>query len=288
MPWAAQSHRVWLITAAVLFGVMMLAGGVMVGRQLRHQPTPPAAQPAVVPTDPLVADFAALQARLQVAGGVAFGPVGTGRQPMVLGDWQTGPAWSTIKIPLVIAALRQEHPPAVTPAMSATITASDNDAAESIWASLGEPAAAAQKVEAVLREYGDPTIVQSHRVRPEFSASGQTDWPLADQVRFTAAAVCDNANAPVFDLMRHVEADQKWGLGSMPDSRFKGGWGPAPNGRYLVRQLGVIATPNGLTAVALAALPASGRFGDGTAALSAMAAWLTSHLDTLPAGRCAG
>ena len=44
-----------------------------------------------------------------------------------------------IKVPLVIAALREEAPPEVTDAMTAAITESDNAAAESIWASLGDP-----------------------------------------------------------------------------------------------------------------------------------------------------
>jgi hypothetical protein len=138
----------------------------------------------------------------------------------------------------------------------------------------------------VLRQTGDPTTVQSQRVRPEFSAFGQTEWPLAEQARFTSAAVCDNANEPIFALMGDVQADQRWGLGTVPGSRFKGGWGPSPTGSYLVRQMGVLATPKGLVAVALAAQPASGRFEDGTAALTEMAAWLTTHQSQLPAGEC--
>ena len=51
--------------------------------------------------------------------------------------------------------------------------------------------------------------------------------------------------------------------------------------------MGVLAGPNGRIAVALAAQPASGKFTDGTAALTELAAWLTAHLGELPADLCA-
>ena len=72
---------------------------------------------------------------------------------------------------------------------------------------------------------------------------------------------------PIFTLMGRVEAVQRWGIGTIAGSRFKGGWGPSPTGAYLVRQIGIITTPNGMIAVALAAQPASGTYDDGTADL---------------------
>ncbi len=86
--------------------------------------------------------------------------------------------------------------------------------------------------------------------------------------------------------MGRVEADQRWGIGTIAGSRFKGGWGPSPTGAYLVRQIGVIGTPNGMIAVALAAQPASGTYDDGTADLTQMADWLAGHLAALPSGQC--
>lgn len=170
--------------------------------------------------------------------------------------------------------------------MIAAITESDNAAAESIWASLGEPATAARKVDDVLRRAGDPTNVQPQTIRPEFTAFGQTDWSLTNQVRFTSVAFCDNANEPIFSLMDRVEAVQRWGIGTVPGSRFKGGWGASPTGAYRVRRIGILTTPNGMTAVALAAQPASGTYDDGTADLTQMAEWLAGYLTALPAGRC--
>ena len=183
---------------------------------------------------------------------------------MTWGDWQEGPAWSTIKVPLVIAAYRQGNPLQITGMMKAAITESDNAAAESLWAQLGDPPVAAQRVQQILQETGDPTIVESRRLRTEFTAFGQTIWSLTNQIRFVAAAACDTANAPIFHLMGQVAPNQTWGIGDIPGTEFKGGWGPSPSGKYLVRQIGVLTTPAGKVAVAIAAEPASGSFDDGT------------------------
>jgi hypothetical protein len=278
---SARSRNVWLITGAALLATIALIAGVIIGTYLGSRKT---ATPAAAAA--LTADFARLETKLRAVVGIAVNAVGNGQAPITLGDWQSGSAWSTIKVPLIIAALREENPPKVTDAMTAAITESDNAAAESIWASLGDPVTAAGKVEAVLRQTGDSTTVQSQKVRPEFSAFGQTDWSLTDQSRFTSVALCNKANAPIFALMGRVKPDQRWGIGTVEDAQFKGGWGPSPTGSYLVRQMGVLAAPNGRIAVALAAQPASGKFDDGTAALTEMATWLTAHLGALPAGQC--
>jgi hypothetical protein len=234
----------------------------------------------------LAADFAQLESKLDAVIGIAVSAVGSERPPIALGHWQSGPAWSTIKVPVAIAALREELQPEVTTEMTAAITESDNAAAESIWQSLGDPVTAAHKVEAVLRKTGDPTTVQSQRVRPEFTAFGQTAWPLTNQARFVSGAVCDSRNAPIFALMGQITRDQRWGIGSIPGTRFKGGWGPSTSGSYLARQMGVLTTPSGMTAVALAAEAASGSFTDGIRDLTDMARWLTAHIAALPTGQC--
>src|SRR5882757_57866 len=290
----------WIVagTAFVLVTVAISAGGVILGRHLSPstasspqsslsaQQTP--AAPPMVGTAPsdLEAAFAQLQAQLHAPVGIAVTAVGSNQPPMRLGDLQSGPAWSTIKVPLAIAALRQENSPTPTAAMTAAITESDNAAAESIWAGLGDPVTAAHDVEAVLQETGDPTTVEYRKVRPEFTAFGQTDWSLEDQVKFLSSAVCDPRNDPIFALMGEVVSDQSWGIGTIPDSRFKGGWGPSPTGNYLVRQIGTLNTPTGTVAVAIAVAPASGSFDEGTSDLTEVANWLRDHLAALPAGHC--
>jgi hypothetical protein len=289
-------------TACVLITVAITAGGVILGRHLSSRPMSspqsnhpttqaPASSspPTITGTAPsnLAADFATLQTQLHAPVGIAVTAVGAGQPPITMGDLQSGPAWSTIKVPLAIAALREEDPQTVTPAMSAAITESDNAAAEAIWAGLGDPITAAHKLEAVLQEAGDPTPVEYRKLRPEFTAFGQTDWSLADQAKFVASAACDTRNASIFTLMGKVVPDQSWGIGTIADSRFKGGWGPSTTGNYLVRQIGTLSAPTGTVAVAMAVAPASGSFADGTAELTDVADWLHDHLVALPAGHCA-
>lgn len=82
--------------------------------------------------------FAELTNQLHSAVGVAVTAVAPApHPPMVLGDWNVGPAWSTIKVPLVMAALRQTTAPKLTSDMIKTIRDSDNAAAERIWDALG-------------------------------------------------------------------------------------------------------------------------------------------------------
>jgi hypothetical protein len=86
--------------------------------------------------------------------------------------------------------------------------------------------------------------------------------------------------------MSQVVPDQRWGIGDIPDTQFKGGWGPSSAGQYLVRQIGVLTTPAGKMAVAIAAEPASGSFADGIHDLNEVSKWLVDHLGALPAGQC--
>ena len=231
----SRRTRIALAIAGVVSLVFVLgvaaAGGVVVGHHLgsgssSREATPPTsgqatpssavstpAQPTPSTSTTLADDFKQLQDGLQAQVGVVIAPVGNGNSPLIFGDWKSGPAWSTIKVPLAIAALREEEPPHVTDEMRAAITESDNAAAESIWQGLGTPVIAAHKVEDVLRQTGDDTVVQSQKVRPEFTAFGQTDWPLTEQTRFLAVAACDASNKPILDLMGQVEASQAWGLG---------------------------------------------------------------------------
>lgn len=185
-----------------------------------------------------------------------------------------------------MAAMRADPAAPATAEMVAAITQSDNAAAESIWDSLGEPATAADRMEAVLRDGGDPTTVQSQRVRPEFTAFGQSIWPLDHQAEFLARAACDPRSVGVLDLMDRISGSQRWGLGTIPGTRFKGGWGPSPDGDYLVRQFGLVPTDHGTVAVAIAAAPTSGSFGSGVDVLDSMAGWVSAHSAEMPAGQC--
>ncbi|MBB2989641.1 hypothetical protein FHR72_001104 [Mycolicibacterium iranicum] len=246
---------------------------------------PPLTLSTTVPEVTSLADsFGALSPLVDGEVGVAIAPIGKGSAEL-FGDVGTGPAWSTSKVPVVMAAEREHG--SLTASMAAAITRSDNAAAEEVWTSLGVPETAAAKVEAVLREAGVSTVVQSERIRPGYTAFGQTIWSLQDQATFVANAACDPRSASVLNLMGQIEPGQSWGLGRIPGSKFKGGWGPSESGAYLVRQFGLVPTTDGEVAIAIAVRPASGSFEAGTQALDIVADWIADHLSQMPLGRCA-
>lgn len=250
-------------------------------------PPPPAptssTTPLPGPTDALRADFETLSAEVAAQVGVA---IVAGPTVATFGSWTTGVAWSTIKVPLAIAALRAapEQAPAFVPA---AISRSDNAAAESLWSLLGDPDQAARAVQEILREGGDETtVVQAERVRAGFTAFGQTDWPMAAQARFAWRLPCVGGHEPVVADMLTIAGDQVWGLADNSDVAAKGGWGPGPDGGYLVRQLATISGPTGSVGVALAAQPDDGTFGSGVAAVNQLAAWVSEHRDAFVPTRC--
>ncbi len=233
----------------------------------------------------LAAGFQELRAGLRGHYGMAAMPVG-GERILTFGDWTTGPAWSTMKVPLVIAAQRRD-PDASTYAMTLAIISSDNAAADTLWQGLGSPQEAAKAVEAVLREGGDSkTAVPATRSRAEHSAFGQAEWSLSEQARFASRLPCLPQSETVMDLMGQIVPNHRWGLGAFRGAEFKGGWGPDASGDYLVRQFGIIDGPTGKIAVAFAAQPDSGSFAEGMSALDKMATLISEHLDELSGGKC--
>lgn len=236
--------------------------------------------------DSLAADFTQLQPGLHGQVGLAIMPVG-GRRITVFGDWTTGIAWSTIKVPLAIAALRHDPEGAIHDA-EAAITVSDNAAAGALWNSLGDGLEAAQAVQQVLDEAGDAvTGVAGPRTRLDYEAFGATEWTLTDQVRFASRLPCLPQTETVTRLMGEITPDQGWGLGILEGAEFKGGWGPDDEtGVYTARQFGLLPSRSGLVAVALAAQADSGTFADATALLDSLAALLGRHVDELRGGKC--
>ncbi|WP_072816269.1 hypothetical protein [Rhodococcus zopfii] len=220
--------------------------------------------------------FDAFAAQLPARVGLAIVPVGGG-QAVTAGTLPADLAWSTIKVPLALAALAAD--PAQAGNAAAAITVSDNAAAQAMWDSLGAGTSAAAAVQQVLARFGDPsTVVQPEVTRPGYTAFGQTLWPLTAQAQFAAALPCHPDAEQVLALMGQVSAEQSWGLGTLPGARFKGGWGPDPTGGYLVRQFGIVDTGTGQIAVAVAAAPTTGAFDDAIAVLDRVASWLAPRL----------
>ncbi|WP_291339601.1 hypothetical protein [Corynebacterium sp.] len=194
-------------------------------------------------------------------------------------------AWSTIKVPIAVAALRED--PALGPLVGQAIQASDNAAAEQLWASLGEPTRAAAAVESVLAEAGTPVEVSHEHTRPGFSSFGQTAWALDTQARFAAQLPCLTGAGEVLADMGMIE--QRYGLGQLEGARFKGGWGPEPDGRYTVRQFGLVpgaAEGAGEVAVSLWVMPASGTYEDAQAMSNLLATGLGPVLGSVSANAC--
>lgn len=195
-------------------------------------------------------------------------------ETVTAGTLPTGqPAWSTIKVPLAVAALRQDASHAA--AVSQAITVSDNAAAQALWDGLGGGVPAAAEVEAVLREGGDPTTrVQPAVTRPEYTAFGQSSWPETAQAEFARQLPTLAGAEQVLAEMANIAAGQDYGLGIIPGARFKGGWGPDETGVYLVRQFGLV----GETGIALAVVPADGSYESGQAVLTELAQLLAPQL----------
>ena len=234
----------------------------------------------------LAARFTTLSATLGQPVGVSIAPVGGG-DALSFGDQVPQVAWSTIKVPLALAAQRKNG---VLPAEAPAIVDSDNGSAEALWASLGTAEQAAQAVTAVLREGGDQTtIVPSVKSRPEFTVFGQTVWALDDAATFTAQLPCLPDSGEVVGLMGRVSANQSWGIEVIPNrtTAVKGGWGPSPDGGYVVRQIGIVTRKDGKqTAVALSTYAPGASMGSGIAALNQVGEWIGANMAALPGGRC--
>jgi hypothetical protein len=234
------------------------------------------------------ASFDALAGSLGDEIGISVGPVGSSAAQQ-LGSLQSGSAWSTIKVPIATRIVEDAGGPDALPAttrdlIARAITASDNDAAASLWEQLGGGGAAAGAVGELLAAAGDGETVVSTVGRDGFSPYGQTEWSLAAQQRLMSAlaagCVAPAATAELRALMGQVVADQRWGLGSTSaQAYFKGGWGPGTDGRYLVRQLGVLEQDGGAVSVAIATIPPDGQFATGTAALTQVAQWVADNVD---------
>lgn len=221
----------------------------------------------------------AVDAAVSQEGGVAGIAVSDGHTVTVAGDDSAYPAWSTIKVPLAIAALRQDSNAYTN--VQAAIRVSDNAAAQALNGMLVPGAA-----DAVLSEAGVGVLVNTAVIRPEFSTFGQTLWSASQEATFAANLGCVEGASPILELMGQISPDQAYGLGQLPGARFKGGWGPDTAGMYQVRQLGVVSNNQGYVALGITALPASGTYEAGQVMVNAMVSAIRQQLDALPNAQC--
>ena len=198
-----------------------------------------------------------------------------GRATVAVGSFTAGdnrpePAFSTMKVPLAIAALRQDQ--AFYPDAEAAVTRSDNPAAHRMFGQV--PAAS---YEGVIREAGARTTT------PAGYQMG-TMWTTSDQAEFASGLRCVAGHEPVLDMMGRIVDYQHWGLGRIGGARFKGGWNYHEGG-HLARQFGLIPGPNGDIAVAITAHSPKGHEGS-FAMLNELADGLSAMRGDLPTSRC--
>lgn len=196
---------------------------------------------------------------------------------VTIGDLQRAVAWSTIKVPLAMAAIAADPGTSVDADVRAAITRSDNAAATRLWQRLGAPRDAAASVDAQLRLLGDErTHTSSDPLRPGFSPFGQTNLALADQARSALLLHCTAQGRSVLELMRQIDPSQAWGIGSTSrGDAWKGGWGPGTEpgiaSGYLTRQFGLLDASGESIGIAIAAVPANGSFASGSSELTVLA-----------------
>jgi hypothetical protein len=150
--------------------------------------------------------------------GAATGPL-SGGPVEVRGELRESRAWSTMKVPVIVAAIAAGR--ADWDAIEAAITRSDNDAAFRLWERLDDGAG---DVEAVLRRAGDELTTLAREADPRgHSSFGRTVWTLTAAVGFYGALargelLSAEDTERVLDAMSRVVPDQRWGLGAIPGS----------------------------------------------------------------------
>lgn len=205
-------------------------------------------------------------------GGTAAIAISDGSTFKVWGDDAPHYSYSTIKVPISIAALR--HNQANMAKARAAITYSDNAAATAMRSS-----APAGSVDRVVQEAGSRTAA------PVTGWWGNTPWSTSQQAKFVANLPCVAGAKPVVGLMGQVVPEQRWGVGRIPGAKIKGGWAPR-DGRWMFRQMARIPTKHGVVAVALTARPGSGGYGDAQAMINMLADGISQNLSAIPAANC--
>lgn len=140
-----------------------------------------------------------------------------------------------------------------------------------------------------MRSGGDENTDPVHIAYDSDETFGLTPWKLTDAATFAAHLPCMKNAAKVLDYMGEVDGMQQWGLKSIEipggSTAVKGGWGPADDGGYDVRQLGLITFSDGRqVAVTMQSHRAGDKMGVGTDTLDKVAAWLKRNLSKLPRG----
>jgi hypothetical protein len=256
------------------------------------------------PSAALSADAAASFARLlrQLPGPVELtaAPLGSSEAESLGGD-AAAAGWSTTKVVVLSALLRARREDLTEQERSwavSAITESNNESVLALFGDLeqieGGLVSASAYMQRLLRESGDAETVVATAPPPAGAVTtfGQTQWRPSNAVKFFSALargclLSAQGTAFALGLMQHIEPSESWGLGSagFTSVAFKGGWGPEPDGAYLVRQSGILDIGSShAVAVAFVAFPPAGleSFTTGTTMATETAKWLRAHLNPTP------
>lgn len=178
---------------------------------------------------------------LSLSGPAAVSVTGRGRTDATVsvgGGVPSYDAWSTIKIPLSMAALRLSTSATTKSRVERALRNSDNAAAAQLWSQLGGGATAARRVNAVLRDHGDSKTVTQSRATSGRSAYGRTQWYTKAQSQFMSRISCNREGGFIRHQLARTSAGP-WGLMAFDQPLNKNGYGPV-GGKYLVRQTAII------------------------------------------------
>jgi hypothetical protein len=229
--------------------------------------------------------------------GVVVSPLGSTRVAR-FGPLQVGHAWSTMKVPVLVTYERrligEGRALSAIDKEDATLAVeeSDNVAINAIFARLEQSAhglvPASEAIEQTLRDSGDRlTTVNTIPNDDGFSTFGQTEWSLTASALFYKAlangCLLDSPQtSDVLRLMSHIVGYERFGAGKAGYPRgdplaFKGGWGPEPDGSYLVRQTAIVGAGGHGYVVSMLARPnglGTASFASGEQMLTRVARWV--------------
>lgn len=209
--------------------------------------------------------------------------VANGHETASAGDENPLQSWSSIKVPIAIAAMRNDN--WWIDSMQASIKWSDNDAAIRLWNSLPDPKG---EVAEVLKEaHGTQTTFIEEVTEPTYDAFGEPLWSVPEQAQFANHLTCIADSEEVVAAMGDIDPDQSYGLGKLNNAHFKGGWGPDDEtGAYSARQFGLVTIGGTDVAVSIFAQSDEGNYDTEQLMLTMMARKLAKLAGRLPAAEC--
>lgn len=194
-------------------------------------------------------------------GGNAAISIDDGMHTYFAGNVTGGPAMSTIKVPIAIAAERNGTANPVD--VADALIWSSNEATDRLYAGLGEDADA--KIQNVIAEVSPAPTINAGDWWPA------NQWAVTGQAQFARKVECLDPDRSVIINMSNVVDEQRYGLGRLHGAMFKGGWSPMDDGQFYARQFGNFRTAQGSVGVAIAAQASNGSYATAQAMLNELA-----------------